>query len=210
VDSFDICRELRRSRLEHFHKKSILLVGVAQIKDFVVPYRKHRSRWEANQVGFQWKDYFWRVWEENRSLTLKVAHTFPDEHMLTSMPVPNMRPFARMLLEIAGLEHFFIRGLAEGIWEWIPDESTHPAIVDVKELYDILDRTRNYTQMMWPTMTEDLLLTPHPAPSTFAGPAAPPIEWLQYAMENEIHHRAQGYTYLRHLGIEPPAFWDRS
>jgi uncharacterized damage-inducible protein DinB len=30
-----------------------------------------------------------------------------------------------------------------------------------------------------------------------------------YFIDNEIHHRAQAYVYLRSLGIEPPAFWDR-
>jgi uncharacterized damage-inducible protein DinB len=30
-----------------------------------------------------------------------------------------------------------------------------------------------------------------------------------YFIDNEIHHRAQGYVYLRSLGIEPPPFWDR-
>ena len=30
-----------------------------------------------------------------------------------------------------------------------------------------------------------------------------------YAVDNEIHHRAQGYVYLRALGIEPPAFYER-
>ncbi|MEK6396794.1 MAG: DinB family protein [Terriglobus sp.] len=32
---------------------------------------------------------------------------------------------------------------------------------------------------------------------------------LLYVVENEIHHRGQGYVYLRSLGIEPPAFYDR-
>ena len=30
-----------------------------------------------------------------------------------------------------------------------------------------------------------------------------------YAVDNGLHHRAQGYVYLRALGIEPPAFYDR-
>jgi uncharacterized damage-inducible protein DinB len=33
---------------------------------------------------------------------------------------------------------------------------------------------------------------------------------LFYWIDNEIHHRGQGYVYLRALGIEPPAFYDRS
>ena len=30
-----------------------------------------------------------------------------------------------------------------------------------------------------------------------------------YAIDNEIHHRGQGYVYLRALGIEPPPFYER-
>lgn len=32
---------------------------------------------------------------------------------------------------------------------------------------------------------------------------------LLYVIDNEIHHRAQGYVYLRALGAEPPPFYDR-
>jgi uncharacterized damage-inducible protein DinB len=31
-----------------------------------------------------------------------------------------------------------------------------------------------------------------------------------YAIDNEIHHRGQGYVYLRALGIVPPPFWERN
>ena len=33
---------------------------------------------------------------------------------------------------------------------------------------------------------------------------------LLYVIDNEIHHRGQGYVYLRSLGVEPPPFYDRS
>jgi len=39
---------------------------------------------------------------------------------------------------------------------------------------------------------------------------APIYNMILYWIDNEIHHRGQGYVYLRSLGIEPPAFWDRS
>ena len=32
---------------------------------------------------------------------------------------------------------------------------------------------------------------------------------LLYVIDNEIHHRGQGYVYLRSLGIEPPPFYER-
>jgi uncharacterized damage-inducible protein DinB len=37
----------------------------------------------------------------------------------------------------------------------------------------------------------------------------PGIAMIQYAIDNEIHHRGQGFVYLRALGIEPPHFWER-
>lgn len=43
-------------------------------------------------------------------------------------------------------------------------------------------------------------------------PFGPPdTNWskLLYMIDNEVHHRAQGFVYLRALGIEPPAFYER-
>ena len=34
-------------------------------------------------------------------------------------------------------------------------------------------------------------------------------DMLLYIVDNEIHHRGQGYVYLRALGIEPPPFYVR-
>jgi uncharacterized damage-inducible protein DinB len=36
------------------------------------------------------------------------------------------------------------------------------------------------------------------------------LNTILYGIDNEIHHRGQAYVYLRALGIEPPAFYDRS
>ena len=35
------------------------------------------------------------------------------------------------------------------------------------------------------------------------------LSLLLYVIDNEIHHRGQGYVYLRALGIEPPPFYER-
>jgi uncharacterized damage-inducible protein DinB len=36
------------------------------------------------------------------------------------------------------------------------------------------------------------------------------VDLILYVIDNEIHHRGQGYVYLRALGIDPPPFYDRS
>ena len=38
----------------------------------------------------------------------------------------------------------------------------------------------------------------------------PVYSFIFYWIDNEIHHSGQAYVYLRSLGIEPPAFYDRS
>jgi uncharacterized damage-inducible protein DinB len=38
----------------------------------------------------------------------------------------------------------------------------------------------------------------------------PVYDLFFYLIDNEIHHRGQGYVYLRALDIEPPFFPDRS
>jgi hypothetical protein len=35
------------------------------------------------------------------------------------------------------------------------------------------------------------------------------VQLLLYVIDNEVHHRAQGFVYLRALGVEPPPFYDR-
>ena len=37
----------------------------------------------------------------------------------------------------------------------------------------------------------------------------PVYQNILYFVDNEVHHRGQGYVYLRALGIEPPFFWER-
>jgi uncharacterized damage-inducible protein DinB len=46
--------------------------------------------------------------------------------------------------------------------------------------------------------------------SASAPNTAPLHDLILYVIDNEIHHRGQGYVHLRALGIEPPPFYDRS
>lgn len=48
------------------------------------------------------------------------------------------------------------------------------------------------------------------SPSNTTSNVSSPTLVILYAIDNEIHHRGQGYVYLRSLGIEPPPFYERS
>ena len=159
-------------------------------------------------MQFDWKDWFMNVWEENRRLTDKVANAFVDARALDETPVPGMRSFRKLLLEIWGMERVYARGLATEEWEFqlLPESYNTCA---VEELMAFGRGVRQETRRLWPSVTEESLSKQRQTP--FEGhPKGRAIEWLTYALENEVHHRAQGYVYLRLLGLEPPAFYIRN
>ncbi|HET9949746.1 MAG TPA: DinB family protein [Longimicrobiales bacterium] len=45
--------------------------------------------------------------------------------------------------------------------------------------------------------------------TSFGAYAGPGHGQILYVIDNEIHHRGQGYVYLRALGVEPPPFYAR-
>jgi uncharacterized damage-inducible protein DinB len=159
-------------------------------------------------MRLDWKAWFLSVWEDNRRLTNKVARALAEVDALDARPVPGMRPFRDMLLEIWEMERAYIRGLADGEWTWEgPPEALKTATAD--ELLAYGDEVRARTRAAWDRISMESLLEVRPDPF-WEGPETNAVSWLTYALENEIHHRGQGYVYLRLLGHEPPAFYDRT
>lgn len=143
--------------------------------------------------------------EGNRRLTLRTIEAFPEPELFAYRPVEPLRPFAEMVREILDLEAGYVRGIATG--EWVHE----PTCADVDTRAGLLAacaRVRERTRELWPRITAERLLQVEPDPF-WGGPPQSHLERLVYALENEIHHRGQGYVYLRLLGIEPPAFWER-
>lgn len=145
-------------------------------------------------------------WEGNRRLTLRVARAFPADRLCAFAPVAPLRPFGAMLDELARIQLAYMRGLAEDRWAW--DAQDPPQASDAAGAIAFLEEASDYTRRVWGRMSAATLLTPRPDPFFF-GADKRPYDWLLYCVENEIHHRGQGYVYLRALGIEPPHFWER-
>jgi uncharacterized damage-inducible protein DinB len=157
-------------------------------------------------VALDVKAEFLHRWEGNRRLTLRTAQAFPPESLGSFTPTAPLRPFGVMLDEIARLELSYIRGLAEDRWAWDPDDP--PRAADAAGTIALLEEVRAHTRAVWDRIPAATLFAPHHDPFFF-GDEKTPYEWLTYCLENEIHHRGQGYVYLRHLGVEPPPFWER-
>lgn len=142
--------------------------------------------------------------EGHRRLTLRTLDAFPEDALFRFTPCAPLRPFAELLVEVIELEASYIRGVAAG--DWVFPES--PAFLTKADLLAQAERIRSRTRELWPQVTAGRLLSVEPDPF-FGGPEQSLIDRLIYALENEIHHRGQGFVYLRLLGIEPPPFYER-
>lgn len=142
--------------------------------------------------------------EGHRRLTLRTVEAFPEDALFRFTPCEPLRPFAEMLVEVIELEASYIRGVATG--EWLLPAS--PAFSTKADLLGAAARIRARTRELWPQVTAGRLLSVKPDPF-FGGPEQRLLDRLIYALENEVHHRGQGFVYLRLLGIEPPPFYER-
>jgi uncharacterized damage-inducible protein DinB len=147
-------------------------------------------------------------WQGHRRLTRKMIEAFP-ENSLFGYSAGGMRPFSDMVIELIDISAYGILGILTGKWKDIDDMEHHTATSGPITKAEILDR--------WDEVTDDIdILWPRISPSRFLendtafGRYEMPIySTLLYFIDNEIHHRGQGYVYLRMLGIEPPPFWER-
>ena len=149
-------------------------------------------------------------WQGHRRLTRKVIQAFPETDFF-SFSIGGMRPFAVLASEILDLTEHGVRGIVTGTYPDIHDLSHH---VDSQHL---MPKTQAAFLEKWDEVTAilDKLWAQIPAEGfqeigvAFGQYKNTHVDSIFYYMDNEIHHRAQGTVYLRALGIEPPAFWDR-
>lgn len=142
-------------------------------------------------------------WQGHRSLTRRVIEAFPDDDALFQYSVGGMRPFAELVMEFIGMAVPTVRGVATGEWT-----ATKAAPRTTRsELLRLWDENTEEINRLWPTIPPHRFQEVDMAFGQWEGPGY----WIiLYVIDNEIHHRGQGYVYLRSLGIEPPAFYNRS
>lgn len=140
-------------------------------------------------------------WQGHRRLTRRVIEAFPEES-LHSFSVGGMRPFAALAGEMLAIAVPMLREIVSG------EAATYNEAVPASkaELLAAWDAATSELDAWFAKLPSDKFGETLTVFGQFTGPV-----WshLAYAIDNEIHHRAQGYVYLRALGIEPPAFWQR-
>lgn len=142
-----------------------------------------------------------RHWQGHRRLTRRVIEAFPEAALFTHS-ISGMRPFGAMVLEFLAMAAPMVKGVATNEWT-----SYQPPEVDTRaELLRLWDEQTAEMDRIWPTIPAERFQETMTAFGQYTGPAH---ELVMYCVDNEIHHRGQGFVYLRSLGIEPPHFWER-
>jgi uncharacterized damage-inducible protein DinB len=142
-------------------------------------------------------------WLGHRRLTRRVIQAFPED-ALFDHHAPSMRPFGAIVHELNLFLPLVLRGAATGEWTW--PEGDEQAPTTKKELLAAFDvATANLREILPSIPAQRFLEVDHPIGTR----EEPVVLSLLYFLDNEIHHRGQGYVYLRELDVEPPAFYQR-
>ena len=140
-------------------------------------------------------------WQGHRRLTRRVIDAFPDDKLFT-FSVGGMRPFGELATEILGMAVPMLEGVVTDKWNW-----SMPSITTKSDLLDQWDNATEQLNQLWKQIPAEKFHTKMTAFGQYTGIAH---DLLLYVIDNEIHHRAQGYVYLRALGIAPPPFYERN
>ena len=140
-------------------------------------------------------------WQGHRRLTRRTIEAFPEDKLF-SFSLGGMRPFAELAIEFIRMAVPIIDGVATGKWV----EYAGPKPTTKTEILALWDAQTKKLDEKFPAIPPHRFAEIDKAFGQWVGPG---IATIQYAIDNEIHHRGQGYVYLRSLGIEPPHFWER-
>ena len=141
-------------------------------------------------------------WQGHRRLTRRVIDAFPDDKLFT-FSIGGMRPFGALALEIITMEVPMVRGAVSGEWGTSVSRDARPK----QEMLRLWDEDTKQLEELWPRIPPQKF---GETVTAFGQYTDKLHELILYVIENEIHHRGQGYVYLRALGITPPAFYERA
>jgi uncharacterized damage-inducible protein DinB len=148
-------------------------------------------------------------WLGHRRLTRRVIEAFPEDRLFT-FSIGGMRPFCALALELIAIAADGMEGCVTGVWHDQAETKRREAARQTTTKADVLrlwDAATAEIETRWPQIRPARFQEVDKAFGLYEGPI---YSTILYYMDNEVHHRAQGYVYLRALGIEPPAFYDRS
>jgi uncharacterized damage-inducible protein DinB len=140
-------------------------------------------------------------WQGHRRLTRRVIDAFPEDQLF-SFSIGSMRPFGVMAMEMISMAAPLLRGALTGEWDDSITRDPRPK----GEVLRLWDESTDEIDTLWPRITVERFQETVNAFGQYEGRFN---DLLLYVIDNEVHHRGQGYVYLRALGITPPLFYER-
>ena len=142
-------------------------------------------------------------WQGHRGLTRRVIEAFPEKEFF-KYSVGGMRPFAAMVQELLAIAAPGLLQIVGGDTEELNEHLDHQN--SKAQLLALWDQSTEEINRLWAQIPEEKFQETILAFGQYEGTV-----WstILYFIDNEIHHRAQGFVFLRTLGIEPPYFWQR-
>lgn len=147
-------------------------------------------------------------WQGHRRLSRKVIDAFPEEKLF-SYSIGGMRTFADLAQEMIEMAAPGIHGMVTGEWiqyKEMKQFTNREKPTTKAEIFTIWDEITELINKEWPKIPLKRFQEVDKAYGQYEGTIA---SFLFYFIDNEIHHRGQGYVYLRSLDITPPLFWER-
>ncbi len=148
-------------------------------------------------------DQILKHWQGHRALTRRVIEAFPEQELF-NFSIGGMRSFATMIVELLAIAGPGAKGLATGEWVSFSEHIQHDN--SKAKLLELWDEATEEINRYWPQINPKIFQEHFTCFQQYEGIG---YGHVLYFIDNEIHHRGQGYVYLRALGIEPPFFWER-
>jgi len=142
-------------------------------------------------------------WQGHRTLTRRVIELFPEKDFF-EFSIGGMRSFSKLADELLAIGAPALKGIVNR--EIQPFTEGDEKLIFKAQYLEKWDEATAEINKYWSQLSiEDFNETFN----LFGQYEFPIIQNILYFIDNEVHHRGQGYVYLRALGIQPPFFWER-
>jgi uncharacterized damage-inducible protein DinB len=155
----------------------------------------------AESTPFITPDGLLAQWQGHRRLTRRVIDAFPEDKLFT-FSIGGMRPFGELAMEIINMGVPMVRGAVSGDWSASSSREPRPK----QEVLRLWDENTEQLDRLWAQIPPQRFLETMTAFGQYTDALH---NLILYVIDNEIHHRGQGYVYLRALDIAPPPFYER-
>ena len=131
-----------------------------------------------------------------------MIEAFPEKELFEHK-IGGMRTFAQLTSEFISMGVPTLIGVTSRKW---PESDWTDKATTKEGLLKLWDESTAEIDRLWKEIPADRFQEEDTA---FGQWKMPIFGLLLYVIDNETHHRGQGYVYLRSLGIEPPPFYER-